>query len=298
MVTALVTRHRGTLGVRLDCSCSIFGRMRYLSIIVRHTSSVFFGVAIVLFVLVPTATSVGMSQSEESASPRSPAATREENPRVGSAPGAAAAVAEATGIDEGEFSIPPRDPETMWRTDRDFTGAAYLTLGGGCFWCIEAVYDNVPGVIDAISGYAAGDVPDPTYEQVVTGTTGHAEVVRIAYDPEFTDVATLLDVFWRAHNPTTLNRQGNDIGTQYRSIILHESATDGETALRSMQRMNTLGLYGKPAVTEVESLDAFYPAEAYHQDYFAKNPEAGYCRYVIAPKLESLFSKDIIGFYR
>jgi peptide-methionine (S)-S-oxide reductase len=221
--------------------------------------------------------------------------TREDNPRLADAPRGAAAVAAATGITEGEFSIPPRDSETMWRTDRDFEGAAYLTLGGGCFWCVEAVYDNVPGVIDAISGYAGGTVPNPAYEQVISGRTGHAEVVRIAYDPEVTDVETLLEVFWKSHNPTTPNRQGNDIGTQYRSIILHENETDGEIALRSMQAMNTTGLYGRPAVTQIEPLEAFYPAEEYHQDYFAKNPGEGYCTVVIAPKLQSLFSEGIIG---
>ena len=201
-----------------------------------------------------------------------------------------------TGVDDGEFSIPPRDPETMWRTDRDFEGAAYLTLGGGCFWCVETVYDNVPGVIDAVSGYAGGSVPDPTYEQVVSGQTGHAEVVRIAYDPTVTDLEALLDVFWRAHNPTTPNRQGNDVGTQYRSIVLYESEAEKPVVVRSMQKINTLGLYGRPAVTEVEPLATFYPAEEYHQDYFAKNPAAGYCQYVIAPKLDTLFSQGVIGY--
>ncbi|MFW6228501.1 MAG: peptide-methionine (S)-S-oxide reductase MsrA, partial [Alkalispirochaeta sp.] len=216
-------------------------------------------------VLVPasgnTETGVESSGSESSVP------FRDDNPRIASTPRGAAAVAAATGIDEGEFSIPSRDPETMWRTDRDFSGAEYLTLGGGCFWCVEAVYDNVPGVIDAVSGYAGGSVPDPKYEEVISGRTGHAEVVRIAYDPEVTDVATLLDVFWRAHDPTTPNRQGNDIGTQYRSIILYENENDGEIALRSMQKMNTFGLYSRPAVTEIESLDEFYPSEEYQQDY-------------------------------
>lgn len=220
--------------------------------------------------------------------------SRDENPRIGAPRGAASKTSPTQDLD-GEFSIPERDRQTMWRTDRDFSGAAYLTLGGGCFWCVEAVYDNVPGVIDAISGYAGGSTPDPTYNQVLTGATGHAEVVRIAYNPEVTDAETLLTVFWRAHDPTTRNRQGNDVGTQYRSIILYETPADGEAALRSMQEINTLGLYGRPAVTEILPLETFYPAEEYHQDYFAKNPSAGYCRYVIAPKLESLFSTGIIG---
>ncbi len=251
---------------------------------------------IMLALVVAPVGAMASRERGESAGAATPAyGTREDNPRVSDAPRGAAAVAAATGITEGDFSIPPRDSETMWRTDRDFEEAAYLTLGGGCFWCVEAVYDNVPGVIDAISGYAGGTAPDPTYEQVISGRTGHAEVVRIAYDPEVTDVETLLNVFWKAHDPTTPNRQGNDIGTQYRSIILHETDTDGKTALRSMQAMNTLGLYGRPAVTEIEPLEAFYPAEEYHQDYFAKNPGQGYCQAVIAPKLDSLFSQGIIG---
>jgi peptide-methionine (S)-S-oxide reductase len=244
----------------------------------------------------PTIFAMPSGERDESAGGSGPAyGTRADNPRVSGAPRGAAAIAEATNIDGGEFAIPPRDPETMWRTDRDFEEAAYLTLGGGCFWCVEAVYDNVNGVIDAISGYAGGSVPDPAYEQVVSGRTGHAEVVRVAYDPSVTDVAALLQVFWRAHNPTTANRQGNDVGTQYRSVILYDNEADGETALRSMQEMNTRGLYSRPAVTEIEVLTEFYPAEKYHQDYFAKNPAAGYCQYVIAPKLESLFSDGVIG---
>lgn len=192
-------------------------------------------------------------------------------------------------------SIPPRDPITQWRTDRDFSGAEYLTVGGGCFWCVEAVFDLVPGVIDAVSGYAGGTFPDPTYQAVLTGLTGHAEVVQIAFDPAVTSVEALLDVFWRAHDPTTPNRQGYDVGPMYRSIILYRDTAQERIARASLAAAERSQLYRDRIVTEVVPLEVFYPAEGYHQDYFAKNPLQAYCQLVIAPKLEELEAKGVIG---
>ena len=161
-----------------------------------------------------------------------------------------------------------------------------LVLGGGCFWCIEALYETLDGVRSVESGYAAGTEPDPTYEEVCTGRTGHAEVVRISFDPEKIGLEALLDFFWQAHDPTTLNRQGGDVGTQYRSIILYHSEEQAAAAKASMEKAKAD--FKDPIVTEIEPLEEFFPAEGYHQDYFDKNPNAPYCRYVIAPKLKKL----------
>jgi len=161
-------------------------------------------------------------------------------------------------------------------------------LGGGCFWCVEAVYRRVAGVVEVISGYAGGETPNPTYEQVVNGTTGHAEVVRITYDPEQVDYTALIDMFWKAHDPTTLNRQGNDVGPQYRSIILYQSEEERETAVESRDQLNRSGLYNNPAVTEIIPLDTFYPAEDYHQTYYERNPRVPYNQFIIRPKIEKL----------
>lgn len=161
-----------------------------------------------------------------------------------------------------------------------------IVLGGGCFWCLEAVYEKINGVLDVVSGYAGGTTPNPTYEQVCSGTTGHAEVVRVRYDPRLITEAQILDWFWKAHDPTTLNRQGADVGTQYRSILLYKDSAQKsrfEQSRNAAQR-----LFDRPIVTEIVPLTAFYTAEAYHQDYFRKNPNAGYCRVVITPKLNKL----------
>jgi len=168
----------------------------------------------------------------------------------------------------------------------DSTGHARATLGGGCFWCIEAVYKAKDGVISVTSGYAGGSRPNPTYEQVCTGATGHAEVVQIEYDPSRISYEELLAIFWKAHDPTTLNRQGHDVGTQYRSIILYHDEEQRRVAEESKRR--AAAAFADPVVTEISSLDTFYPAEDYHQDYFEKNPNAGYCRVIIAPKLKKL----------
>lgn len=167
------------------------------------------------------------------------------------------------------------------------TGTSQLaTLGGGCFWCVEAVFERFEGVLDVVSGYAGGHTSNPTYEQVCGGTTGHAEVVQIEFDPARITYEQLLEIFWEAHDPTTLNRQGADVGHHYRSIILHHNDAQREMALRSKQRAATR--FKRPIVTEIVPLKAFYRAEEYHQDYFRKNPNAPYCVVVISPKLKKL----------
>jgi peptide-methionine (S)-S-oxide reductase len=165
-----------------------------------------------------------------------------------------------------------------------------IVLGGGCFWCVEALYETLEGVAATISGYAGGEVPNPTYEAVCGGETGHAEVVRVVYDPEQVSLETLLDFFWEAHDPTTLNRQGADVGTQYRSIILYADEAQKAAALASRDR--AAARFADPIVTEIEALEKFYEAEVYHQDYYANNMNAPYCRYVIAPKLKKLSGKE------
>lgn len=176
----------------------------------------------------------------------------------------------------------------MKKNEIEEKGLASVVFGGGCFWCIEAVFQRFDGVVEVVSGYAGGTTVDPTYEQVVGGGTGHAEVVRIVYDPKKVELAELVDLFWRAHDPTSLNRQGADVGTQYRSAIYYSGAQDGEIIRRSAQQLAESGLYSGPIVTEIAELKEFYPAELYHQNYFNTNPNAGYCRYVIAPKLKKL----------
>ena len=161
-----------------------------------------------------------------------------------------------------------------------------ITLGGGCFWCIEAVYKRIDGILSVTSGYAGGHTQDPTYEEICTGRTGHAEVVRVEFDPEVISVEDVLRRFFESHDPTTLNRQGNDVGTQYRSIVLYENEAQREAAEKIREKADAR-LEAK-VVTEIEPLETFYPAEDYHQDYFDKQPNAGYCRLVIAPKLKKL----------
>jgi peptide-methionine (S)-S-oxide reductase len=160
------------------------------------------------------------------------------------------------------------------------------TLGGGCFWCIEAVYDRIDGVKAVVSGYAGGEKEDPTYEEVCSGTTGHAEVVQIHFDPKVITYEEILDLFWKAHDPTTLNRQGADVGVQYRSIILYNSEAQERAAERS--KAKAASTFDEPIVTEIVPLSRFYPAEKYHQDYYRNNPRAGYCSFVIRPKLQKL----------
>jgi peptide-methionine (S)-S-oxide reductase len=162
---------------------------------------------------------------------------------------------------------------------------ATATFAGGCFWCLEAVFLQLKGVHAVKSGYAGGHRPNPTYEQVCTGTTGHAEVVRVTYDPSVISYADLLDVFFTIHDPTTLNRQGNDVGTQYRSAVFYESPEQEREARAKIAALEAERVWDDPIVTQVEKLDAFWPAEAYHDDYFARNPQNPYCAVVIAPKV-------------
>ncbi|XDD42298.1 peptide-methionine (S)-S-oxide reductase MsrA [Leptospira sp. WS60.C2] len=159
-------------------------------------------------------------------------------------------------------------------------------LGGGCFWCTEAVYLRISGVISVVSGYAGGEKPNPSYKEICTGTTGHAEVIQIEYDPEILSYSKILEIFWVAHDPTTLNRQGNDVGTQYRSVIFYLDEKQKELAVESKRKHAYL--FPNPIVTEIMPAPTFYPAEDYHQNYFNLNPQNPYCHYVIFPKLKKL----------
>lgn len=166
-----------------------------------------------------------------------------------------------------------------------------ITLAGGCFWCLEAVFDELQGVLDVVSGYAGGSVPDPTYAEVCSGDTGHAEAVQITFDPTGIRVKELLEIFFTIHDPTTLNRQGADVGTQYRSAIFYHTSEQKGVAEQVMADLNAAGIWPNPIVTEVIPLVAFYPAEEYHQEYFRRNPYQGYCRAVIAPKVAKFRQK-------
>ncbi|MYB55696.1 MAG: peptide-methionine (S)-S-oxide reductase MsrA [Gemmatimonadetes bacterium] len=160
------------------------------------------------------------------------------------------------------------------------------TLGGGCFWCVEAIYQDVIGVHKVVSGYAGGTVENPTYEEVCSGTTGHAEVVQIAFDPTVISFEEILFIFWRTHDPTTLNRQGNDVGTQYRSVIYYHDEEQKKIAEQSMAETEASDLWADPIVTEIAPLPIFYEGEAYHQNYFVENPYQPYCIFVINPKVQ------------
>jgi peptide-methionine (S)-S-oxide reductase len=164
-------------------------------------------------------------------------------------------------------------------------GHEVATLAGGCFWCLEAVFDDLKGVERVESGYSGGAVPHPTYRQVCSGTTGHAEVVQITFDPRVLSFKELLEVFFAIHDPTTLNRQGADVGSQYRSAIYSHSPEQEQTARAVIAETTTSGIWHNPIVTEVAPLDRFYPAEGYHQNYFERNPYQPYCQVVIAPKV-------------
>jgi peptide-methionine (S)-S-oxide reductase len=164
-------------------------------------------------------------------------------------------------------------------------GQEVATLAGGCFWCLEAVYDQLRGVTDVVSGYAGGRVRNPSYKDVCAGTTGHAEVVQVTFDPAEISFREILQVFFTIHDPTTLNRQGADVGTQYRSAIFYHSAEQKATAEQVISEINAAKIWSGSSVTQVAPFDTFYPAEDYHQEYFARNPTQGYCTVVIAPKV-------------
>ena len=165
-----------------------------------------------------------------------------------------------------------------------------IVLGGGCFWCLDALYRRVKGVVSVTSGYAGGDTEQPTYEQVGSGTTNHAEVVNVKFDPKEISLETILEIFWAMHDPTTRNQQGNDVGTQYRSTIYYNNDKQKNVIEESLEKV-AKKLWNQPITTEIKPLDTFWPAEDYHQDYFSKNPESGYCQIIINPKLNQFKQK-------
>ena len=167
------------------------------------------------------------------------------------------------------------------------------TFGSGCFWCTEAVFQNLEGVESVVSGYSGGHIKNPAYREVCEGRTGHAEVVQITYDPDKVSYDTLLEVFWKTHDPTTLNRQGNDVGTQYRSVIYYHDDAQRQLAQEYKEKLDASGAFPNPIVTEISPLDVFYPAEEYHQNYYNNNPGQGYCSFVIRPKVDKF--KQVFG---
>jgi len=177
------------------------------------------------------------------------------------------------------------------------TGTSTITLAGGCFWCTEAVFDRVRGVTDVQSGYSNGHAQNPTYEQVCTGHTGHAEVVRLQFDDTVISLREILEIFFATHDPSQLNRQGNDVGTQYRSGIYYETEAQGELARQMLKEMAAEGIYDAPITTEVAPLSNWSAAEPYHDDYYARNPNQGYCAAVVGPKVAK-FRKTFVRFLK
>tara|TARA_B110000858_G_scaffold185008_1_gene226762 strand:- start:80 stop:625 length:546 start_codon:yes stop_codon:yes gene_type:complete len=161
-----------------------------------------------------------------------------------------------------------------------------IYFGAGCFWCVEAIFQQVKGVIEVIPGYCGGDSKNPTYNEVCSGKTGHVEVAKVVYDPDAVNLSHLLDVFWKTHDPTTLNRQGNDVGTQYRSAIFYNELSQKSKILKFKEELNLKKNWDKPVVTEIEKIDVFYVAENYHHNYFNNNKSQGYCQFVIQPKID------------
>ena len=172
------------------------------------------------------------------------------------------------------------------KTDPGSEKKAIATFGNGCFWCTEAIFRMVDGVIEVNSGYSGGHTPNPDYESVCSGTTGHAECIQVIFDPGKLSYDRLLEIFWNTHDPTTLNRQGNDIGTQYRSVVFYHDDLQYHEALSMMKKLEASGIFKNPIVTTLEPFKQFYPAESYHQDYYRLNGRAPYCQYVIRPKVE------------
>ena len=171
------------------------------------------------------------------------------------------------------------------KRSEDVSRKEVATLGGGCFWCLEAVFEELRSVEEVVSGYSGGTVPDPTYEQVCTGTTDHAEVVQVTFDPEAVSFREILEVYFSIHDPTTLNRQGADVGTQYRSVIFYHTPEQKRVAEEVIAQLEEAGIWDDPIVTEVISASAFYAAEDYHQEYFRRNRGQPYCQIVVAPKV-------------
>lgn len=187
-----------------------------------------------------------------------------------------------------------RDAAKKVSVAQDQTSVA--TFGNGCFWCTEAIFESIPGVTKVTSGYSGGAIANPTYRQVCTGNSGHAEVIQITYFPSQVSYTDLLRAFWQSHDPTTLNRQGNDTGTQYRSVIFFHNEKQKELAEYFKKKLNEMNAFGAPVVTEISTFEGFYAAESDHQDYFTRNPNKGYCRMLIQPKLEKFkkaFDSDL-----
>lgn len=186
--------------------------------------------------------------------------------------------------------IPSNDTMTATKSSQVTStfpaNADTIVLGAGCFWCVEAVFTELKGVLEVMPGYAGGRTQNPDYKSVCSGTTGHVEVARIIYDPAVITVDELLEVFWQTHDPTTVDRQGNDIGSQYRSVVFHTSEEQRAKAEGYKAALDKSGAFNAPIVTTIEPLTTFWPAENYHRDYYANNPEQGYCQYVIRPKME------------
>jgi peptide-methionine (S)-S-oxide reductase len=184
--------------------------------------------------------------------------------------------------------IPMSEAGTVLEPAEVPPGMARATFGAGCFWCTDAVFQQLKGVERVVSGYSGGSVKNPTYHQVCTGTTGHAEAIQITYDPAVISYEELLEVFWQTHDPTTLNQQGHDFGTQYRSVIFYHTDEQKQLAEHYRQKLNASGLFPAPIVTEIVPFREFYRAETYHQNYYAENPGQGYCRVIIRPKMDKL----------
>lgn len=190
----------------------------------------------------------------------------------------------ACGRDESAFQ--ESKPVSAPKPPTAPAGAELATFGAGCFWCVEAVFQELNGVLSVESGYSGGAAPNPTYEQVCGGATGHAEACQIRYDPAQVRYEDLLEVFWRTHDPTTPNQQGHDVGSQYRSVIFCHTDRQKRLAEEYKTKLDASGAFDRPIVTEIAPFAAFYPAEAYHRDYFRRNPQKSYCQFVIQPKME------------
>ncbi len=190
----------------------------------------------------------------------------------------------ATGADPAE----PSQPDNIHTDTTSIMSKTVETasFGAGCFWCVEAVFENVDGVESVVSGYSGGQRPNPTYEQVTTGVSGHAEACQVHFDPAKVTYAEILEIFWKTHDPTTKDRQGNDVGTQYRSVIFYHDEEQRRIAEHYKKKLAEARVYDDPIVTEIVKFEAFYKAEKYHQDYYSTNPDQPYCRFVIQPKLE------------
>jgi peptide-methionine (S)-S-oxide reductase len=191
-----------------------------------------------------------------------------------------------SGAEESRSEVRSRTSPDVSEKEIEEKGLQKATFGGGCFWCTEAVFKALKGVHSVESGYSGGHVENPTYKDVCTGTTGHAEVVQVVYDPKAIPYEELLEVFWRTHDPTTRDRQGNDVGPQYRSVVFYHDEQQQKVADVYKKKLNDAKAFGAPIVTEISPLENYYPAEDYHQDYFELNGREPYCQFVIAPKME------------